>query len=57
MFISFCKISKNLVSNALGYSTSGPQVKIEVNKSDLNLEVNVIDQGPGISEHEKESLM
>ncbi|WP_109830470.1 ATP-binding protein [Reichenbachiella versicolor] len=52
----FFHVFENLVSNALKFSPIGESVAIELIKSEKGIEVKVIDNGPGMSEEDREKM-
>ncbi len=50
------QVIDNLVGNAVKYSHDGSRVRVEVRRRDEELEVAVIDQGPGIAPEDRPKL-
>lgn len=46
----------NILNNAIRYSKSGDEIKIDVKKISNNVEFSITDSGPGISQEDKEKL-
>jgi signal transduction histidine kinase len=46
----------NLVSNALKYSPPGEEVQVHVDRRDGQVQVAVVDSGPGLSENDRQRL-
>jgi signal transduction histidine kinase len=53
---AFASIFINLVENALKYGGEHSKVNIDLNLSDAELCLRVLDHGPGIKEHEKKLI-
>ena len=49
-------IFENLISNALKFSNSNTKIEIKVKKGSASVDVEVIDEGPGFSEEDKQKL-
>ena len=52
----FALIFENLLSNAIKFSKSGKSVFMETSIVNGNLQVRVLDQGPGVNAEEREKL-
>jgi PAS domain S-box-containing protein len=50
------QVLTNLISNAVNFSNTGTTVTISMQTANTNVRVNVIDQGPGISEEFKKRI-
>jgi signal transduction histidine kinase len=46
----------NLVSNALKYSPPGEEVQVHVDRRDGQVQVAVVDSGPGLNENDRQRL-
>ena len=54
--INFDKVFNNLLSNAFKYTYDGGEVKVVMRESGHNIEIQVIDNGVGIKDEDKERL-
>lgn len=54
--LSICRILENLISNALKFSKSGSSVLVSAAKSGELVQLEVRDEGPGISKEEQDKL-
>jgi DNA-binding response OmpR family regulator/two-component sensor histidine kinase len=54
--INFDKVISNLLSNAFKYTYDGGEVKVVLKESDRDIEIQVIDDGMGIKDEDKERL-
>lgn len=50
------EVMENLISNAIKYSEIGKEIKIYVEKLDQNVTIKVTDEGPGMSDADKEKV-
>ena len=54
--INFDKVISNLLSNAFKYTYDGGEVKVVLRKQDHDVEIQVIDNGMGIKDEDKDRL-
>ena len=54
--INFDKVISNLLSNAFKYTYDGGEIKVVLRESENDIEVQVIDDGVGIKDEDKERL-